>query len=130
MHEKLRIPEASDSEAIFGAVPAAPAAGNSPPAPSTAPDGAQAALKAELPAASPDAADLLTPALAEQADAQVARWVAEIEGMLASADSLEQFREQLLARYGDLPAGDLVTVMATALSAIELRGRADVLAAQ
>ncbi len=130
VHEKLRIPEASDSEAVFGAVPAAPAAGNSPPAPSTAPDGAQAALKAELPAASPDAADLLTPALAEQADAQVARWVAEIEGMLANADSLEQFREQLLARYNDLPAEDLVTVMATALSAIELRGRADVLAAQ
>lgn len=141
VHEKLRIPEASDSEAIFGAAPAAPAAGNSPPAPSTVPAGAQAALRAESPAAAPtvkeslsvakpDAADLLTPALAEQADAQVARWVAEIEGMLANADSLEQFREQLLARYGDLPAEDLVTVMATALSAIELRGRADVLAAQ
>lgn len=81
-------------------------------------------------AANPDAADLLTPALAEQADAQVARWVDDIAAMLDQTDSLEQFREELLARYGDLPAGDLVTVMATALSAIELRGRADVLAAQ
>jgi len=75
-----------------------------------------------------DAADRLAPALAAAADAEVGRWLAEIEDMLAAADSLDQFREQLLARYGDLPAGDLVEVMATALAAIELRGRADVLA--
>lgn len=133
VHEKLRIPEAGEQEAVFGAAPVAPAvpAGeNTPKTPAAAPAVQQAALRAELPAAAPDAADLLTPALAEQGDAQVARWVAEIEGMLANADSLEQFREQLLARYNDLPAEDLVTVMATALSAIELRGRADVLAAQ
>lgn len=95
-----------------------------------APQFAAPTVKESLTVGSPDAADLLAPALAEQADVQVARWVAEIDGMLANADSLEQFREQLLARYGDLPAEDLVTVMATALSAIELRGRADVLAAQ
>ncbi len=89
----------------------------------------QAAFAAAPAAGQPDAADLLTPALAEPADAQVGQWVAEIEGMLANADSLEQFREQLLARYSDLPAGDLVEVMASALAAIELRGRADVLAA-
>lgn len=80
-------------------------------------------------AGQPDAADLMAPALAEQADAQIARWVDDIAAMLDQADSMEQFREQLLARYGDLPAGDLVTVMAAALSAIELRGRADVLTA-
>ena len=78
----------------------------------------------------PDAADHLTPALAAAGDAQIGRWLADIEDMLASADSLEQFREQLLARYGDLPADDLVEVMASALAAIELRGRADVLAGQ
>ncbi|MBL0307673.1 MAG: DUF935 domain-containing protein [Chitinophagaceae bacterium] len=130
VHEKLRIPEASDQEAIFGAAPVAPEAVSAPDVPPPAPAGAQAALKAATPAANPDAADLLVPALAEQADAQVARWVDDIAEMLGRTDSLEQFREDLLARYGDLPAGDLVTVMATALSAIELRGRADVLAAQ
>ena len=70
----------------------------------------------------------MPPALAAQADAQVGRWIDDIEAMLADAESLEEFREQLLARYGDLPAGDLVEVMATALAAIDLRGRADVLA--
>lgn len=91
---------------------------------------AAATVKQSLTVAAPDAADLLTPALADQADAQIGRWVAEIEDMLGGADSLEQFREHLLARYGDLPADDLVEVMATALAAIELRGRADVLAGQ
>lgn len=80
--------------------------------------------------APPDSADKMTPALAAAGDAQVGRWVAEIEGMLANADSLEQFREQLLARYDSLPASDLVEVMAVALAAIELRGRAEVLAGQ
>jgi len=137
VHEKLRIPEASNSEAVFGAVPETepeapgePASTATGQAQAVGPGQARAALKAQAQTAQPDAADLLTPALAEQADAQVARWVAEIEAMLANADSLEQFREQLLARYGDLPAEGLVTVMAAALSAIDLRGRADVLAGQ
>ena len=34
-----------------------------------------------------DAADQLAPALAGQGDAQVATWLAEIEGMLATAES-------------------------------------------
>ena len=50
--------------------------------------------------------------------------------MLANADSLEQFREQLLARYGDLPTDELVQVMTVALGAIELRGRAEVMGGQ
>ena len=40
---------------------------------------------------------------------------------------LEDRMTQLLARYNDLPANDLVEIMALALGAIELRGRADVL---
>lgn len=129
VHEKLRIPQAGAGEAVFGAVPANDPKNPDNPA-STATDPAQAALKALPAAAVQDAADQLAPALAGQGDAQVATWLAEIEGMLATAESLEQFREQLLARYDNLPAGDLVTVMATALAAIELRGRADVLAGQ
>jgi phage gp29-like protein len=69
----------------------------------------------------------MAPALAQEADAQVARWLADIEIMLEKAESLEAFREQLLARYNDLPADDLVTVMSAALAVIELRGRAEVM---
>lgn len=120
--KKFSIPLPADGEAVLGK-PAAPAA-----VPPTAQRSAHARTGGEDADASHDAADLLTPALAEQADAQVARWIAEIEGMLANAESLEQFREQLLARYDNLPANDLVDVMALALAAIELRGRAEVLA--
>ena len=130
VHEKLRIPEAGEDEAVFGAAPPPPDPKNTPNLPSTAADPAQAALKAALPAPLQDAADKMTLSLADQGDAQVGRWVDDINAMLDQADSLEQFREQLLARYDKLPATDLVTVMATALAAIELRGRADVLAGQ
>lgn len=76
-----------------------------------------------------DTADQMTPALATAGQPSVDRWVTEIEGMLANASSLEEFRAQLLARYENLPANDLVEVAAAALAAIELRGRAEVLGA-
>lgn len=79
------------------------------------------------PAAIQDTADKMTPALSAAGQPSVDRWVTEIEGMLANANSLEEFRTQLLARYENLPANDLVEVMAAALAAIELRGRAEVL---
>jgi phage gp29-like protein len=127
VHEKLCIPQAGEQEAVFGSpaksdVP--PAAGGNRPPP------AQAALRAQAADPDPirDTADKMTPALAAGAQPVVDRWLAEIEAMLAGADSLEQFREQLLARYDSLPADDLVEVMAAALAAIELRGRAEVLA--
>jgi len=88
----------------------------------------RAALRAEPPVKVEDTADKMTPALAAAAQPSVEAWVSQIEAMLAGADSLEQFREDLLARYRDLPADDLVEVMAAALAAIELRGRAEVLA--
>ncbi len=132
VHEKLRIPQATDGEAIFGAPPAA---GEPSPNPGTPPGAPAATAKpAALRAADPliveDTADKMAPALADPADAQVAVWLADINAMLDAADSLEQFREQLLTRYKSLPAEELVTVMATALSAINLRGRAEVLGGQ
>lgn len=140
VHEKLRIPEAAETEAVFGAPPAAPEVPAATPGnpenlnlPVQTP-GSVAALKAQPAGApgpvadAPDTANHMTLALAEAADAQVALWVDDIRAMLDSADSLEQFREQLLARYSELPSDDLVTVMAAALSAIDLRGRAEVLA--
>ena len=135
VHEKLRIPEAADDEAVFGAVPA----------PDLIPDARKMVQPSDQPAAltaryrvaslasrletgaAVDPADRLLPALAPQAEAQVAAWRNDIEAMLAAANSLEEFREQLLARYEHLPADELVTVMATALSAIHLGGRSEVL---
>lgn len=127
VHEKLRIPEASEDEAVFGAV-AAPEPGLA-----NATGNTTAALKARYrPAAQPetgagsDPADRLLPGLAARAEAKVAAWRDDIEAMLAAAGSLEEFREQLLARYEHLPADELVTVMASALSAIHLAGRSEV----
>lgn len=143
VHEKLRIPEAGADEAVFGAKPE-PATGEpaanplanpaktpgSPVPPAADPAAPAAALSAQAPAKVDDTADKMTPALATAADAQVAGWLADITAMLDGAESLEEFREQLLARYSQLPADELVTVMATALSAIDLRGRAEVLGGQ
>ncbi|HQU78031.1 MAG TPA: DUF935 domain-containing protein [Azonexus sp.] len=128
VHEKLRIPEAGEQEAVFGAVAAVPPVDGKPAV--TGQAALKAAVKDSLTVAAPDAADQLAPALADQGDAQIGRWVDEIAAMLDQAESLDQFRAQLLARYDALPAEQLVTVMATALAAIELRGRADVLAGQ
>lgn len=133
-HDKLRIPEpADDKEPILRI--AAPANVLNPelrPEPGKATPADKAALAALSGAAplvpAPDTADRLLPALADAAGAQLAGWIDDIEQLLATADSLEQFREMLLARYASLPAEELVGVMAAALSVIDLRGRAEVLA--
>lgn len=127
VHEKLCIPQASENEAIFGAPKPPPEPlKNTPNLPLTVEPAPQAALSAVvLPVQ--DTADKMTPALAAGADKQVADWTDEIEAMLASAESMEQFRDLLLSRYSALPGDQLVTVMTAALAAIDLRGRAEVL---
>lgn len=146
-HEKLRVPEPDGDEDVLetarpeapfdpAAVPtargAAPATSVPPAAPPKAAPPQPATARAQwrpatLAAASePDPADLLTPALARQAEAQILQWQDEIAAMLDAADSLEAFRESLLARYRDLPTDDLVTVLAQALATINLAGRSEV----
>lgn len=78
----------------------------------------------------PDPSDKSLAQLTTQAQTQVEAWSDDIATMLDRAESLEEFREQLLTRYQHLPAEALVTVMATALAAINLRGRAEVEAEQ
>jgi phage gp29-like protein len=129
VHEKLRIPEAAEHEPVFGAKPEPDPEPQADVATALAPAPA-AALSAQAPARVEDTADKMTPTLASQADAQVAQWRDQIEEMLNMAGSLEEFRELLLARYSALPADELVTVMAAALCAIDLRGRAEVLGGQ
>ena len=127
VHEKLCIPQAADGEAVFGAPKPPPdPLKNTPKLPLTVEPAPQAALTAvAIPVQ--DTADKMTPALAETADKTVGDWTDEIEAMLAQAESMAQFRELLLSRYSALPSDQLVTVMAAALAAIDLRGRAEVL---
>ena len=149
-HEKLRVPEPDGDEDLLEApraepAPTSPGAGGplpglpgadpvpapgAPPAVPPAPQPATARAQwrpATLAAgADPDPADLVTPALARQAEAQILQWQDEIAAMLDAADSLEAFRESLLARYRDLPTDELVTVLAQALATINLAGRSEV----
>jgi phage gp29-like protein len=145
VHEKLRIPMAEDGEEVFGAAAelanSAVDAGNSPKSAEN-PGAAKGlavteidetpavALKAVAPAVVKDALTTATDHLAQAAAPTVGAWVDDIATMLDQVSSLEEFRELLLARYQHLPAGDLVTVMATALATVNLRGRAEVEAGQ
>lgn len=121
VHEKLRIPMAGEGEAVFG-VPVTPNA--SPEHQNGVPVAAMKAHHSAAPEA--DAVDKMLPTLEAAAGPLVNAWIDDIGAMLDAADSLDEFRAQLLARYQSLPAEDLVTVMATALSVIDLRGRAEV----
>ena len=122
VHDKLRIPQAADGEAVFGAAPA--------PVDSAASAKTKAVMSAQQQIKVEDTADKATPALATQADPALNEWIVEIEAMLQEAQSLEQFRDMLLTRYADLPADQMVSVMTAALAAVELRGRAEVVAGQ
>lgn len=144
VHEKLRIPEPEDGEAVLGPEPATPptpqapprgggASGEPPANPlanpgktpgSPVPAAAMAALAA---AAEPQpwsarAADQL----AAPADAEIGRWLDTIRAMLDSSDSLEEFRSRLLAAWPDLDTEGLTGVMSAALAAADLKGRLDV----
>lgn len=120
VHEKLRIPEAKDGEAVFTATG---------PAALPAVQTSTAALTAK-PAQTMDTADKMVPALGDAASPGVDALVKDINAMLDKAESLAQFKEQLLTRYADLDAAGLVEVMAMALAAINLRGQAEVQAGQ
>lgn len=115
--EKFSIPLPDAGEAVLGKAAALPAEPGQ--------SAAQRAAHARA-ASTQDTADKMTPALAAANQAVIDRWVEQIDEMLAQANSLEQFREDLLTRYAELQADDMVTVMSIALQAINLRGQAEV----
>lgn len=126
VHEKLRIPQAAKDEAVFGAAQPAPP----PDEPGTAPKPAPAALRyarltADAPA-QPPIEDQLAARLAEVAGPDVAAWLETIRAMLDSAESLEEFRERLLAAYPKIDRAGLVVAMSEALAAGHLWGMSDV----
>lgn len=108
-HEKLRIPEPGEDEAVLGAPTEPPLAVN------------HAALRA-VTADAPDTADRMAAQLSAGAGKEIAGWLAQIEAMLESAESLEEFRARVLAAWPDLSQERLAAVMASAFAAAELAG--------
>jgi phage gp29-like protein len=73
-----------------------------------------------------DAVSRAVARLSADAAPTVSSWIATLEAMLASAGSLEEFREMLLVAYPDLDADKAVEAMSQAFAALDLHGRADV----
>jgi phage gp29-like protein len=53
----------------------------------------------------------------------MAGWLAQIEAMLEAADSLEEFREMLLAAYPKLDTADMTKTLTAAMTAMALAGK-------
>jgi phage gp29-like protein len=123
VHDKLRIPVPGDGEATLGA----PA---TPPPPPTDPNKAALAAVAALAGLpgqdAPTWADEAAGRLAAGAAPAMAAWLGQIEAMLASAGSLEEFRAMLLAAYPQLDSSAMAAAIAQARLAGQMAGRADV----
>lgn len=121
VHEKLRIPEAADGEAVFGAV-----AAHEPDAePGAQPKKGREALAALAVIAKPEE-DPLTDRLAESAAPAVADWLDTVRAMLDDSESLEEFRQKLFTAWPAIDRSQLVSAMTEALAASHLWGMADV----
>ena len=132
VHEKLRIPEPTEGEATLGAKPEPPplqgegrGGDGKPAAPPAEPAAARAAL-AGAPPADPARSDLLAAQLAAAIAPDLAAWIQTVRAMLDSADSLEQFRANLLAAYPQLDAGGVAAALRAAMITADLAGRWDV----
>ena len=74
--------------------------------------------------ASDDPVDALADRLAVEADPAVAEMIDQIEAMMNAADTLEEFREMLLAGFGEINSDALSAIMAEAMLAAHAGGRA------
>ncbi len=132
-HEKTGIPKAGDGEEVLEA-----RAQPQPFGPAALKGGLQGSLKGPLlPDRRPLAAlrqddQEATPAehiagrLAQDASPVMGEWMARIEAMLASAESLEEFREMLLAAQETLPEEGMGELLSDAMQAAQAAGRFDV----
>lgn len=118
VHEKLRIPMAADDEPVFGVAPAPPAN-----APAT---GTAAASQRVAPDADPTPVTALADRLAAESRPAMAALIEHVTTLAATAQSLEQLRDQILQAYGDLPGEQLAAVMGAGFSVAELAGMDDV----
>jgi phage gp29-like protein len=128
VHEKLRIPQAAGDEAVFG-VPPSPTGRGARGEGTTPADGANktalAALSGSVPADIP-IEDQLAARLAGVAAPNIEAWLETIRAMLDQADSLEAFREMLVAAYPTIDRAGLVVAMSEAMAAGHLWGMGDV----
>lgn len=119
LHEKSGIPKAADGAAVLQPRPQQPMTAMLRQSTT-----GLAALRAG--AAKPATpADAIAARMAREGDQHVAAWLERIEAMLASATSLAEFREMLLAAQADLGEDELASLIGTGLSVAELAGRAD-----
>lgn len=145
-HDKLRIPEAQDGEAVLGSNsplpnPLPPAGEGTNPTPTgvrgeqTPPlpqagdgggEGNKAALTALTGNSTPAIEDQLATRLEQDAAPDMAAWLEQIQTMLDSAESLEEFRARLLAAYPGMDRSGMVAAMSAAFAAAHLRGMDEV----
>lgn len=133
VHTKLRIPEAEEGQAVFGAAPAEPPApgGAVPPTDAAALAArwrqiAALAAPAVVPPSPARYADRAAATLSAAAADSLSLWLEQIRAEVAAAESLEDLRDRLLETYGNLQPAALTAVMETAFAAATLAGRFDV----
>ncbi|WFE73098.1 DUF935 domain-containing protein [Halomonas sp. M1] len=121
-HETSGIPRAQEGEEVLK-----PAAAQTPfmgalrqlPAPPRL-----AALRQDVQPMTP--ADALAEQMQREGQGEIAEWLARIEAMLDSAESLEQFREMLMAAQPELEEAGLGEMIGDALTAAQAAGRSDI----
>ncbi|MDR5857941.1 DUF935 domain-containing protein [Halomonas eurihalina] len=128
LHEKTGIPVASDNDEVL--TPRNRSQQGPAMLKATARPPGLAALR-ESPAAPTPAQpeyyrDETLGQLSEQAQPTIEGWVDHIQALLEDAESLEDFQEQLIERYGDLDETQLTEIMSQAFTAAELAGRSTV----
>lgn len=119
-YEKSGIPKAGEKDEFLvrPAAVQAPIGATRQPAP-------VAALAVRTPApATP--VDAMTNQIATAAAPMMGGWLERIEAMLNAADSLEAFREMLLAAQGELPEDAMAELIGNGLAAAEAAGRFDI----
>lgn len=128
MRDRLGLSDPAEGAEVLGAPqpagtpapgPVAGQDGGLPPAP-------QSEASAAPGTPEPAHEDLLADRLEAEAQPEVERMIGAIEVMLTRAGSLEEFREMLVAGFPDIDSEELASILARALFASDLGGRASV----
>ena len=131
-HEKLKIPLPADDQEEILTVASPPDVFNPEPRPKPGketPSPKAKDPKAALKAASAPEPDRLAAAvdrLTRESAPVMEGWLRQIEAMLESAESLEEFQARLRAAYPALDSRVMADTLAPAMTAMHLAGRADV----
>lgn len=119
VHERLGIPLAQDGEAVLGAVPVEPLAGD--------PSSRAAASALTRPGAAPAPPELMQQQLERRLAPALDAWIEPIRALVDQAQSLDEIRDGLEALLPGMTLEQYAAAMAQALSAARLAGRYEVL---